>query len=138
MLQLKQLRDQAQVLQHDVQTAQRNYDSITARVGQADLESRSSLSNIAVLKTATAPAQASSPRLGLNLTLALVLGSALAVAWILLRELRDRRLRSADDVSASLGLPLLIELPGNHRHARNSPWRPWLQRDADGTAGPAR
>lgn len=133
VVELRQLRDEAQVLQRDVQAAQRNHEAIATRLGQSELESRSSLSNIAVLKNATAPAQASSPRLGLNLTLALVLGSALAIGWTLLRELNDRRLRSADDVGISLGMPLLVELP----HSRHSGVAAWWRRTAGSVPTPA-
>lgn len=136
----KQLRDQAQLLQRDVLGAQRNYDAVAVRANQADLESRSRLSNIAVLKRATAPALPSSPRLGFNLGLAAVLGTALALAWSLWRELRDRRLRDADDLASMLDLPLLVEVP----HAGRASARPgaalgrWLGKTAPALPRPAR
>jgi hypothetical protein len=46
-----------------------------------------------------------------NLGVAALLGSVLALAVVLLQEQRNRRLRCADDVPELLDLPLLVEIP---------------------------
>jgi capsular polysaccharide biosynthesis protein len=46
----------------------------------------------------------------LNLAVALILGTVLGAATALIRERRDRRLRSDDDVELLLGQPLLGRL----------------------------
>ncbi len=133
----KLLRDQAQLLQRDVVSAQRNYDVIAVRANQADLESRSRLSNIAVLKKAAPSALPSSPRLGFNLGLAAVLGGALALVWSLWRELQDRRLRDAEDLGPLLDLPLLVEIPRMSRPSGHALGR-WLGKTAPATPGAPR
>lgn len=120
VLELTTRRDEARVLLRDVQNAQQAYDAVAGRATQSGTERQARLSNVSVLKQATAPAQASSPLLGVNLGIAAVLGSVLALGATLLAELRDRRLRCADDVPELLGLPLLVEIPSPRQGARPS------------------
>jgi succinoglycan biosynthesis transport protein ExoP len=119
VLALKAQRDEAAVLQRDVQNNQAAYDAIATRGAQAALESRRNLTNISVLKVATPPALPTSPKLMVNLTVALILGAALAVAAVIAREQKDRRLRNAEDVPETLGLPLLVEIPRVARAAQD-------------------
>jgi succinoglycan biosynthesis transport protein ExoP len=58
-----------------------------------------------VLTQAEPPVEPSSPRLVLNLLLALFGGLLLAVVVALLLELRDRRVRTVDDLSARWTCP---------------------------------
>lgn len=111
VLQLKAQRDEASVLQREVQQAQAAYDSLGTRVTQALLESQSNLSNISLLKTATPPARMSSRQYLLNLGVAGLLGLVFAVAVAIWREQHDRRLRCEQDVVELLELPLLVEIP---------------------------
>lgn len=111
VLQLKAVRDEAAVLQRDVQQAQTAYDSLGTRITQALLESQSTLTNVSVLKSATPPVETSTRQFGVNLPAAALLGAVLAVAAALLREMNDHRLRTADDVTDALALPLLVEIP---------------------------
>lgn len=130
VLQLKTLRDEAAVLQREVQQAQAAFDSLGARATQALLESQSNLSNVSVLKTATPPPKSSSRQFGVNLPVAALLGLVLAVALAIWRELHDRRLRTAQDVQEALDLPLLVEIPRARgpRPAGQVGAAPWLQR----------
>jgi chain length determinant protein EpsF len=130
VLQLKTLRDEAAVLQREVQQAQAAFDSLGARATQALLESQSNLSNVSVLKTATPPPKSSSRQFAVNLPVAALLGLVLAVAVAIWRELHDRRLRTAQDVQEVLDLPLLVEIPRARgpRPAGQVGAAPWLQR----------
>lgn len=119
VLQLKAQHDEAAVLQRDVQNAQAAYDTTATRGAQAALESRRNLTNVSVLKTASPPALPSSPKLLVNLSVAAILGLALAVGAAMWREQRDRRLRNADDVGEWLALPLLVEIPTVARAGRD-------------------
>jgi chain length determinant protein EpsF len=121
VLQLKAQRDEAAVLQREVQQAQAAFDSLGARVTQALLESQSNLSNISVLKTATPPTRMSSRQYALNLGVAGLLGLVLAIAVAIGREQRDRRLRSEQDVAELLELPLLVEIPDLPTGSAGSP-----------------
>jgi uncharacterized protein involved in exopolysaccharide biosynthesis len=111
VLRLKTERDEITVLQRDVENAQRAYDAVLARVNQTSLESQNTQTNVSVVKAATPPAEHSSPKLLLNTALAVFLGVLLAVATALLRELLDPRMRTPDDVTEQLKLPLLVVMP---------------------------
>jgi polysaccharide biosynthesis transport protein len=111
VLQLKGVRDEASVLQRDVENAQRAYDAMVSRVAQSGVESQNTQSNASVLKHASPPAFASSPKPLFNAAIALLLGLLLAAATMVVRELADRRLRTHEDVLTELKQPLLVTLP---------------------------
>ncbi len=111
VLRMKAVRDEGAVIQRDVENAQRAYDAINARLNQSSLESLTTQSNVNLLTQATPPNEPSSPKILLNTALAVVLGALLAAAVPMLLELRDRRARSAGDVAAFLGLPVISVMP---------------------------
>ena len=111
VLQLKAVRDQGQVLVRDVESAQRTYDSMMARLNQTAMEAQSTQSYANILTTALPPAEPSSPKVVLNTALSVFVGALLAVGVALLLELSNRRVRAPDDIVASLGLPVLGTLP---------------------------
>jgi polysaccharide biosynthesis transport protein len=107
VLKLKESRDELAVLAADVDSAQRAFDGVNARANQTELESRSTQTNLYVLNPASEPTQPSSPRTTLNMMLSLFVGTLLAVGVALLKELFDRRVRSAAELVQGLDLPLL-------------------------------
>ena len=111
VLRMKAVRDEGAVIQRDVENAQRAYDAIFARLNQSSLESQTTQSNVNLLTQATPPNEPSSPKILLNTVLAALIGTLLAAGVPLLLELRDRRARSAGDVVAFLGLPVISVLP---------------------------
>ena len=111
VLQLKSLRDEAAVLQRDVENAQRAYDSMTQRATQSSVESQNTQTNISVIKRASPPVEAASPNLKRNVLVALFIGVLLAVGTALGVEMIDRRLRTTGDVLTELKQPLLVVLP---------------------------
>jgi len=117
LLHLKSQRDEAAVLLRDVENAQKAYDSVLARVSQTSTESQNTQTNVSVLKQATVPMFTSSPRLLLNLGIGVVLGLLLAIGATIVRESRDRRLRSEEDVTLLLKQPLFGVLPARSRLA---------------------
>ncbi len=122
VLKLRGERDEASVLQRDVDSAQRAYDAALARVTQTSLESQNTFTNVSVIKTASPPPVPASPRVLLNTAVALVVGSLLAVGAVLAWELADRRLRFESDITEALQQPLLVHLPrGDHPTAGDSP-----------------
>lgn len=112
VLRMKQVRDEGAVIQRDVENAQRNYDNIMQRLSVTSIESQATSSNVSLLNSAVPPVEASSPRLLLNTVLALFVGVLLATGVTLGAELRDRRVRSGDDIEGLLGLPVIGVLPG--------------------------
>lgn len=120
LLQLKTLRDEAAVLQRDVEAAKRAYDTITARASQASVESHATQTNVSLLKRAAPPLRPSEPRTTLNLAVGVLAGFLLAAAAALGTEMRDRRLRTELDVLRGLKLPLLGVLPERDARPRRS------------------
>lgn len=115
VLKLKGERDEAAVLQRDVENAQRAYDAMFARVSQSHVESQLTQTNVSVLKHATPPPFPSSPKILLNSIVSVVLGLVLAIATVLVRERLDRRLRSSIDVEQILRQSFLGVLPAPRR-----------------------
>ncbi len=111
VLRLKSVRDEGAVLLRDVENAQRSYDAVLQRFNQSSMEGQTNQSNVHTLQQASEPTKPSSPKIFLNTLMAGLFGSVLAVGVALLLELRDRRVRSVDDVVAALDLPLLGVMP---------------------------
>jgi chain length determinant protein EpsF len=116
VLKLKTQRDEVTVLQRDLENAQRNYDAVLARRAQTSLESQTNQSNVSVLSPATEPTEASSPKVGLNIALSVIVGLLLALGGALAVEFIDRRVRTNTDAAEALGLPLLGVMPGAQPH----------------------
>lgn len=111
LLQMKAVRDQGQVLVRELENAQRSYDNVMTRLNQTAMESQANQSYVNLLTTAQPPADPASPKLLLNIALAIFLGALLAIGLALLLELSTRRVRAPEDVIAALGLPVLGVLP---------------------------
>ncbi len=120
VVKLKEARDEAGGLMRETESAQRAYENITQRLTQTSLESQSTQSNVNLLTEAMPPSKPSSPKVLLNTALAFVVGVILAVGLALLLELRDRKVRDADDVMAVLPLPMLGVLPAPGKRARGA------------------
>ena len=112
VLKMKDVRDEGAVLVNDVAAAQKTLDLVSQRFNQASMESLNTLgSNMSKLSEAEVPLASVSPNIGLNVTLAAALGLLLALGTGLGAELIDRRVRTIDDVTVGLGLPVLGVLP---------------------------
>ena len=112
MLRLRAVRDGAQVLQRDVESAQQAYQIASARMQQAALATQNTQTNVLVLKQATVPGLPWFPKWPLVIVVAELVGCLLAFAFVLVRELMDERVRVDDDI-VLLGSPLLAVLPNN-------------------------
>lgn len=111
VLKLKEVRDEGSVLVRDVDNAQRAYDGVQARSNLSSLESLTPQTNLVIISPANEPTKPSSPRTTLNALLAVFVGTLLATGVALLLELRDRRVRTTDDLVAVLQLSMLGVLP---------------------------
>jgi succinoglycan biosynthesis transport protein ExoP len=111
VLRMKAVRDEGAVLLRDLESAQRAYETVLARLNQTSLESQATQGNIFVLGQATPPADPSSPKVLRNTLLSMILGIVLAIGAVLGIEMLDRRVRAFDDLTTVVGLPVLGVMP---------------------------
>ncbi len=107
ILELKKQRDEITLLVREVETAQRAFDAVGQRTTQSRLESQSVQTNIAVLNPATEPVAASKPKVMRNILMSVFFGTLLSIGIALTLELLHRRIRSPEDLSQALDLPVL-------------------------------
>ncbi|HEX3397901.1 MAG TPA: chain length determinant protein EpsF [Steroidobacteraceae bacterium] len=110
VLELKYQHDQAAMYLNDVTAAQRDLDEVSQRLAQSNLESLTQQTNVVQLSTASAPESPSSPKLVINLIVAIFLGGVIGIGSALAAEMRDRRVREDEDIVELLGVPLLGKL----------------------------
>jgi len=115
VLELNRMRDELAVLQKDVETAQRAMDNVTERFSQTTIEAQSNHIDIAVLSAAQEPGSAYTPKIPLNIALALVVGTVMGIGLGLIAEMLDRRVRSSDDLAELLGVPVISMTNRMHR-----------------------
>ena len=107
ILDITHKRDDFAVLTQEVNNAQKMLDAGMQRSGQTRLESQTNQTNIAILNPAVPPIEPSFPKIPLNIALSVFLGTLLGVGIGFLREMADRRVRSAEDLIEALGLPVI-------------------------------
>ena len=117
VMELKLKRERAGVLQRDLDNAVQAYASVSKRSDYASMEGQATLNNVSRLKQATPPALPSQPRVAVILAVALVLATLAALATVVVREVRDPRLRDDADIEQRLGQVALGRLP-DHRALR--------------------
>ena len=99
------------ILQREVDTNRRLYDSVLERMKNLSFAAASESSNVSIVSPALAPTVASSPKKAHTFALAapLSLGGALGLAFLL--EMLDNRLENTDKVERRLHLPTLGSIP---------------------------
>lgn len=101
---------QYNILQREADTNRQLYDSLLQRSKQISV-SDVGATNVAVVDKAEVPKTPSSPRLLLNLALALFVGIGLSGCVVFALEQIDEGLREPNDVARLLGVPLLGSTP---------------------------
>jgi chain length determinant protein EpsF len=107
----KRAHDSLDVLNHELLSAQADYDAAMTRANQVRLAGELNQSDIAMLNPAIAPFKPSRPKILLYMVIAFLFGACLATGICLSAEARDRRVRIRSDVVDSSGLLVLVELP---------------------------
>lgn len=107
VLELNRTRDEMGVLIKDVESAQRAFDVTAQRGSQTRIEGQAEQSDVAILNPAVVPSEPDGPKVFRNLLLSVFLGIMLGFGAALVIELLDRRVRSEDDLTDALGIPML-------------------------------
>jgi succinoglycan biosynthesis transport protein ExoP len=107
LLENKVNRNELAVLTRNVETAQRTYEAAMQRAVVSQVESRASQTNVALLNPAVAPRGPSHPKVALNITLSVLVGTMLGMGLVILMEMFDRRVRSPDDLGNEWNVPLI-------------------------------
>ena len=107
VLVLNRQRDELNVLRRDLESAQSAFELVSQKASQTSIESQTNQTNIALLNPASAPIDASRPRVLFNTLISVFLGLLLGMGAALLFELMNRRVRSSQDLADALGLPVL-------------------------------
>jgi chain length determinant protein EpsF len=108
---IKVSRDQLQILEREVQGAQRALDLVAQRYTETSLESQSRQSNVSILTAAAVPTVPSRPQPLLNSIIGGLLGLFIAVLAALTLESMQKPLRTSEDLLQASGVPVLAVLP---------------------------
>ncbi|MFL9710298.1 chain length determinant protein EpsF [Methylobacillus sp. Pita1] len=114
ILEINRERDQLAMLSRAVDNAQQVYNTALERYTANSLEAQSNMSDVVLLNPATPPLKPSSPKLLLNILIAIFVGGFLGIAFALVAEQINRRVRSLDDLTYSARAPVLGELKRMH------------------------
>jgi polysaccharide biosynthesis transport protein len=109
---LNKHRGELSLLQRDVESAQKTFETVSASASQSRLQSLTNQTNVMRLAPAVEPLEPSGPTAKQALLVAAAAGMLLAVAGALLAELINRRVRSLEDLSTITRLPILASVPG--------------------------
>lgn len=99
------------VYQRDADTNRQLYDALLQRYKEIGVAANIGANNISVVEPAQIPIAPSSPKLFLNLALALVVGLLVSGIVVIAMEQLDDGVREPAEVQALLGLPLLGNTP---------------------------
>ncbi|MDQ1228586.1 polysaccharide biosynthesis tyrosine autokinase [Sphingomonas sp. SORGH_AS_0879] len=110
-LDLRRRSIQYNIFQREVDTNRQLYDGLLQRYKEIGVAGGVGVNNVAIVDPADVPDRPSSPRLALNLALALILGCGLGVLSALALEQIDEAIVDPADIQNELGVPLLGSVP---------------------------
>lgn len=131
ILEMRKQRDHLAVLKREVENAQGAYEFAMERATQTTLQSQVGHTNVALLNPAIVPTKVSSPRILLNMVLSVFLGGMLSIGIALLAELINRKVRSPEDISDDLDIPVIGVL--ERSKLKKHWWQIGKSRDAETT-----
>lgn len=110
-LDLRRRSIQYNIYQQEVDTNRALYDGVLQRFKEIGVAGGVGINNIVVVDPADTPQKPSSPRMVLNLGIALLVGLSLGAAVALTLEQMDEAISDPTEVQRRLGLPLLGSVP---------------------------
>lgn len=111
LLDLRRRSIQYNIYQREVDTNRQLYDALLQRYKEIGVAGGVGVNNISVVDPADAPRKPSSPRMIVNIVLALLAGIALSGAIIFFLEQTDDAVGDPADVKQLLNIPLLGAIP---------------------------
>lgn len=99
------------ILKRNVEMNQNLYDTLLARVKEADITGNIDVSSIRVTEKATLPRVPVSPNKKRNIILGIIFGLMIGVGLSFLKEYLDQTLHTEDDIQKYLDLPVLSVIP---------------------------
>ena len=99
------------ILQRNVETNQKLYDTLLSKMKEADVTGNIDASNIRVTEEAVMPANPVKPKKKRNLVLGVIFGLMVGAGLAFLWEYLDRSLRTDEDIRRYLDLPVLSVIP---------------------------
>ena len=102
---------QLSILRREADTFRQQYEFLLARFNQLNAEAGVQSNNISLIDQAITPIKPSSPRIVLNLFLAIVLGGIASIIFCYVRHSVFDTVRTPEDVARELHLPLLGVVP---------------------------
>jgi capsular exopolysaccharide synthesis family protein len=110
-LDLRRRSIQYNIYQQEVDTNRALYEGLLQRFKEIGVAGGVGVNNVSVVDQAEVPRRPSSPRVLVNLALALIVGSALGGGLALVLERMDEAIADPAEVERRLGLPLLGSVP---------------------------
>jgi len=110
-LDLRRRSIQYNIYQQEVDTNRALYDGLLQRFKEIGVAGGVGINNITIVDSADVPQKPSSPRLLLNLAIALLAGLGLGAALAIILEQIDEAIADPSEIERRLGLPLLGSVP---------------------------
>lgn len=117
VLKLNAEREELSVLQNEVTNAEKAMDAASQRFTQTMQEGSNNQSDLTILNTAIPPMGPSGPRVKLNIFISIFLGLLLGATFGVIAEMMDRRVRSKDDISRLLEVPVFAIIDSKPKKA---------------------
>ena len=99
------------ILQRNMETSQRLYDTLVAKIKETGIASSGVFTNLRIVEQAVVPTKPMRPNKKKNFFLSLLFGIVGGVGLAFLMEYLDQTIRTDDDVRNYLGLPVLSVVP---------------------------
>ncbi len=114
------------VLERDVESNKRVYDTLLQRTKETSITERLETSNIRIIDEAPAPNYPIAPRKKLNIFLAMVVGLVIGTALTFFFEYIDNTIKTPEDIKQYLRIPFLGFIPKvSHEHNTNNGGGPY-------------